>query len=193
MTISRSPYQLDLDLGVPDRGEAPHRVVQGIEIVTATAKPESPAPTEHLVEAICDHMDKMKMYMEMPAPPVADSSLPKPEITKTGKSQKILDYECQQYLVKEGETASEVWITKGLGTFQMFRMAGRGRNSNAQAWQKMVGSEGGFPLLASTKNGDAEISKMMATKIEKKSHDDALFKIPDGYKRFDASMMGGPR
>src|ERR1019366_4944735 len=54
MTISRSPSQLELDLGVPDRGEASHRDAQGIEIVTATAEPESPASIEHFMEAICD-------------------------------------------------------------------------------------------------------------------------------------------
>jgi len=54
MTISRSPSQLELDLGVPDRGEASRRDAQGIEIVTATAEPESPASIEHFMEAICD-------------------------------------------------------------------------------------------------------------------------------------------
>jgi RNA-directed DNA polymerase len=54
MTISRSSSQLELDLGVPDRGEASYRDAQGIEIVTATAEPESPASIEHFMEAICD-------------------------------------------------------------------------------------------------------------------------------------------
>jgi len=138
-------------------------------------------------------MDKMKMYMELPEPPAPDSTTPKPQITKTGKTQKILGYDCQQFIVKEGDMESEVWVTKDLGTFQMMRMGGRQGKANAEAWQKMVGSEGGFPLLATTKQGDTQISKMEATKIEKKSLDDALFKIPDGYKQFDASMMRRPR
>ena len=138
-------------------------------------------------------MEQMKMYMEMPAPPAADSGKPKPEITKTGKTQKILGYNCQQFLIKDGELQSEVWVTKELGTFQMFKMGSRERNSNAEAWQKMVGSEGGFPLLATTKEGDTQTSKMVATKIEKKSLDDALFKIPEGFKQFDSSMMRRPR
>src|SRR5229473_353347 len=53
MTKSRSPYQLELDLGLPGRGEAPRRVAQGVEAVMASAEPESPASTEHLMEAIC--------------------------------------------------------------------------------------------------------------------------------------------
>jgi RNA-directed DNA polymerase len=54
MTKTRSPYQLELGLPMPNRGEAPCRDVQEVEAVTTTAEPESPAPTEHLMEAICD-------------------------------------------------------------------------------------------------------------------------------------------
>jgi hypothetical protein len=137
-------------------------------------------------------MEKMKMYMEMPSTPPPESDEAKPEVTKTGKSQKILGYECQQFLVKEGDKSSDVWITKELGKFQMFKMGGpRGRN-NDEAWQKLIGDEGGFPLLATTKEGDEQLSKMEATRIEKKSLDDVLFKIPDGYKPMDSSMMRRP-
>jgi RNA-directed DNA polymerase len=54
MTASRPPYQLELDLPMPGRGEAPRRKAQEIEAVRASAEPESPASTEHLMEAICD-------------------------------------------------------------------------------------------------------------------------------------------
>src|SRR6266581_3337896 len=54
MTKTRSPYQLELALPMPSRGEAPRRAVQEVEAVTATVEPESPASTAHLMEAICD-------------------------------------------------------------------------------------------------------------------------------------------
>src|SRR5712692_5015478 len=53
MTTTRSPYQLELALPMPGRGEAPRRDVQEVEAVTATAERESPASTAHLMEAIC--------------------------------------------------------------------------------------------------------------------------------------------
>src|SRR6266700_2595463 len=53
MTASRPPYQLELDLPMPGRGEAPRRDAQEVEAVRATAEPESPASTGHLIEAIC--------------------------------------------------------------------------------------------------------------------------------------------
>src|SRR3954447_6493919 len=54
MTATRPPYQLELDLPMAGRGEAPRVDWQEVEAVTATAERESPAPTEHLMEAICD-------------------------------------------------------------------------------------------------------------------------------------------
>src|SRR5712675_286204 len=53
MTATRPPYQLELALPMPGRGEAPRRDVQEVEAVTATAGRESPASTAHLMEAIC--------------------------------------------------------------------------------------------------------------------------------------------
>src|SRR5437016_156098 len=53
MTKTRSPYQLELALPIPGRGETPCRGAQEVEAVTATAEPESPASTAHLMEAIC--------------------------------------------------------------------------------------------------------------------------------------------
>src|SRR5947207_4479878 len=53
MTATRPPYQLELDLPMPGRGEAPRLDWQEVEAVTAPAEPESPASTAHLMEAIC--------------------------------------------------------------------------------------------------------------------------------------------
>lgn len=53
MTAEQPPYQLELDLPMPGRGEAPRRDAQEVEAVMATGDPESPASTKHLMEAIC--------------------------------------------------------------------------------------------------------------------------------------------
>jgi RNA-directed DNA polymerase len=55
MTASRPPYQLELDLRIPVRGEAPGQDAREVEAVTATTDPKRPASTEHLMEAICAH------------------------------------------------------------------------------------------------------------------------------------------
>lgn len=138
-------------------------------------------------------MDQMKAYMEFDVPHTQGTEKPKPDIKKTGKSKKILGYACEQYLIKDGTRETDVWVTKALGKFQLFRMGGRQQQAEAEAWQEAVKNESAFPLFAVTREGDKEVSRMEATKIEKKSLDDSLFKIPEGYKKFDSSMMGRPR
>jgi RNA-directed DNA polymerase len=54
MTTSRPPIQLTLDLPMPGRGEALRPIAREVEVVAATADPESPAQTLNLMEAICD-------------------------------------------------------------------------------------------------------------------------------------------
>src|SRR5438874_7400142 len=54
MTATRPPYQLELDLPMPGRGEASRLDWQEVEAVTATAERETPRHTEHLMDAICD-------------------------------------------------------------------------------------------------------------------------------------------
>jgi RNA-directed DNA polymerase len=53
MATLRPPYQLELDLPIPGWGESPRREAREVEVVKATAEPESPASTQHLMEAIC--------------------------------------------------------------------------------------------------------------------------------------------
>jgi RNA-directed DNA polymerase len=53
MTATRPPYQLELALPMPSRGEAPRQDAQEVEAATATTEPENPAPTDHFMEAIC--------------------------------------------------------------------------------------------------------------------------------------------
>jgi len=54
MTASRPPYQLELDLPMPARGESLRRDAQEVEAIVAMAESESPASTAHFMEAICD-------------------------------------------------------------------------------------------------------------------------------------------
>jgi RNA-directed DNA polymerase len=53
MTASRPPYQLELALPVPGRGEAPRPFRQEVEGVVATNEDESLASNEHLMEVVC--------------------------------------------------------------------------------------------------------------------------------------------
>ena len=59
MSTAQPPYQLELALPVPERGEAPRRTAREAEVIRAMPGPESPAVSERLMEEICapDNME----------------------------------------------------------------------------------------------------------------------------------------
>jgi RNA-directed DNA polymerase len=59
MSTAQPPYQLELALPVPERGEAPRRTAREAEVIRAMPGPESPAVNERLMEEICapDNME----------------------------------------------------------------------------------------------------------------------------------------
>ncbi|MBI3004999.1 MAG: DUF4412 domain-containing protein, partial [Ignavibacteriales bacterium] len=150
-------------------------------------------------------MPQMKSYMErtIDSLPASAAGGKKPEFTKTGKTEKILGYDCDQYIVKEENRETEVWAAQGLGTFMRPRMGGPmgggrsgmgGGGQMSAAWEEEIRAKGFFPLRTVTKNaGGEEESRMEVTKIEKKNLDASLFKAPEGWQKMDVPMMGRPR
>jgi hypothetical protein len=149
-------------------------------------------------------MPQMNSYMERTIDTAAQTPQggKKPEFTKTGKTEKILGYDCEQYIVKEEKTETEVWAAKGLGTFMRPGMGGpmgggrggMGAGEAASSWVQEIRSKGFFPLRAVTKNAEGkEESRMEVTKVEKKSLDASLFKAPEGWQKMEMPMFGRPR
>jgi len=157
-------------------------------------------------------MPQMQSYMErsmdVPAQPAGDAK--KSEITKTGKTEKILGYECEQFIMKGEKGQTEMWAAKGLGTFMRpgmggpggrmggpgggGRRGGMGGGQTPAAWEEEFRSKGYFPMRVVSVGADGkEESRMEATKIEKKELDAALFKVPEGWQKMDMQMMGRPR
>ena len=146
-------------------------------------------------------MPQMNSYMER----TMDSAVQRPadakksELTKTGKTEKILGYDCEQYIIKGEKRETEIWAAKGLGTCTRHPMGGgRGRMGGGgqmpEGWEDEIRSKGFFPLRTMTKNAEGkEESRMEVTKIEKKDLDASLFKAPEGWQKMDMPMMGRPR
>ncbi len=154
-------------------------------------------------------MPQMQSYMERsmdaPAQPAGDAK--KSEITKTGKTEKILGYDCEQFIMKGEKGQTEMWAAKGLGTFMRPGMGGPGGGPGGRrgggmggggqspaAWEEEFRSKGYFPMRVVSVGADGkEESRMEATKIEKKELDAAFFKVPEGWQKMDMQMMGRPR
>ncbi len=153
-------------------------------------------------------MPQMQSYMErsmdVPAQPAGDAK--KSEITKTGKTEKILGYDCEQFIMKGEKGETEMWAAKGLGTFTRPGMGGPGGGPGGRrggmggggqtpaAWEEEFRTKGYFPMRVVSLGADGkEESRLEATKIEKKELDAALFKVPEGWQKMDMQMMGRPR
>lgn len=142
-----------------------------------------------------------KMVMEMPldyARPDQQSKKPV-NFVKTGTTDTILGYTCEQLIAKLEEGEVEVCGVKGLGSFtfsgmhRMGRPGSGGPSGGAPTWTKALREQGLFPLRVVTKGPDGhELSRMEATNIEKKPLDANLFAVPADYQKFDmGSMMRG--
>jgi len=155
-------------------------------------------------------MPEQRMYMVMPikqavdkAAKMAEKDLDKsPDIEVTGRTEKILGYECAEILVKDKGGVTEMWVAEDLGMFMGLGnnpgggggMFGGGRKSSAAAakWEEALKGKGGFPLRVISRDAKGkETFKMEATKIEPGKLPESLFSPPAGYERFQMPDLGG--
>lgn len=142
-------------------------------------------------------MPERKMVMEMPMTDdnKTDSAGNKNNIsfTRSGKTETVLGYTCEQILVKSDDGETEICGAKGMGYYAGMHRPGMGRSSDgASAWAKELKDQGFFPLRVVTKDTDGtEKMRLEATKVEKKSLNEHLFTAPDDYKKFDRGAMPG--
>lgn len=152
-------------------------------------------------------MDEQRMYMVHPIKP---SDIPQdikdkaaaadPDVEVTGKTETILGYQCNQIIVKDGKTVTEMWVAEGLGMFAGMGSPGGGggmfggkRDAAVSAkWERALKGKGGFPLRVISRNpAGKETFKMEATKIAKGGVSDADFLPPKDYQKFQMPDMGG--
>lgn len=150
-------------------------------------------------------MPQMQSYMERTIDAPTQGDAKKSEITKTGKTEKILGYDCEQFIMKGEKGETEMWAAKGLGTFTRLGMGGPGGPGGrrggmggggqmAAAWEEEFRTKGYFPMRVVSLGADGkEESRLEVKKIEKKELDAALFKVPEGWQKMDMPMMGRPR
>lgn len=146
-------------------------------------------------------MPEQKMYMVMSVPDIVDAaieeaSLKQQNIEKTGRTETILGYACEEYVAKERNGTTEIWMTEGLGAFTGLSaggnpmMGGRGRNTGA-AWEKAFKGRPAFPLrVVSRDSRGRETSRIEATKVERGSLPASLFQPPADYERFQLPSLG---
>lgn len=152
-------------------------------------------------------MPSEKMYMVMPIKKAVDKAIEhaeksgaaNTEVERTGKTEKILGYSCDQILVKDKEkgTVTEMWVASDLGMFGGLGggggggMFGGGKSAAAAKWEEVLKGKGGFPLRVITHDAKGkETFKMETTKIEPGPQPDSLFAPPADYEKFSMPDLG---
>ncbi len=150
-------------------------------------------------------MPSEKMYMVMQLKDTVEKTAKKmegkePDIEKTGRTETILGYKCDEYVTKEKNATTEIWIAEGLGMFMglgengggggMGGMFG-GKKKAAAGWEEKFKGKPGFPLRVVSRDGkNKETFRMEATKVEPGSLPASLFQPPAGWQRMQMPNLG---
>jgi len=144
-------------------------------------------------------MPEQGMYMVMPMKKPIEKAVKEAgestaEIERTGRTETILGYKCDEIVVKDKGAVTEMWVATDLGTFMGLGggMGGGGGGGAGAKWEEVLKGKGGFPLRVISRDaGGKETFKMEATKIEPGALPDSLFVPPPGMQKFNMPDMGG--
>jgi hypothetical protein len=131
-------------------------------------------------------LDSQRAYMEIPTGDIAATAAKAPgvSVTRTGRKETIAGYECEHVTVEttgaSGVQRTDACIAASLGRF-ISPMGGVG-GATAPAWQRLLTSEGGFPMKVTMADGTVALE---VTKVEKKRVSDTQFRIPADYNKMD--------
>jgi len=106
---------------------------------------------------------------------------------RTGKTKKILGYNCEQWIINDENGKVEVWVTNELGNFMT--MDGPMGGGYSPAWSSYLENNGFFPMLVITTNPKGESSKFEVIDVNKTSLSNSEFAPPSNYKKMNIPGM----
>jgi hypothetical protein len=109
----------------------------------------------------------------------------RPVFVRTKKTRKVLGYQCEQLIVKRGESETEIWGTKALAalTAVLEGTLGRDVRGGAGYETQMIAEMGLFPLVSITRYDGKIIESQETARVEKKPVGPELFQVPAGYAK----------
>lgn len=112
-----------------------------------------------------------------------------PEVIETGKTKKMLGYECKEWLVrsKEDDTEISYWVTDNDFGFYLDMLSTLNRKDKLPRYYLQIkGTEGMFTMEGIERTLDGKVrTHLVVTKIEDRKLRGALFEIPKGYSKFE--------
>lgn len=149
-------------------------------------------------------MPSEQMYMVMPMRDTVEKAAKnmdgkEPDVEKTGRTETILGYKCEEYISRDKNSTTEIWIAEGLGAFMGLGESGGGpmggmlggKKKASRGWEEKFKGKPGFPLRVVSRDGKSkETFRMEATKVEPGSLPASLFQPPAGWQKFQMPNMG---
>lgn len=129
-----------------------------------------------------------KLYME--APNRRPASSVNVVTKKTGKTKEILGKSCFEIIAtsKEQDRKIVYWVTKGDYTFfkPMLTTLNR-KERQSMYFLELAGMEGHFPMhsVEYILSSGEKVSELKTTKVDKRTLKPTMFKVPDGYTKFE--------
>jgi hypothetical protein len=121
----------------------------------------------------------------------ASGSAPGLALLKTGKSSKVAGYACDELQFTDPVTHLRTVACVSSGLAFIGLGGGPMKDFGFGSWMEAVGARG-FPLRAETFDASgAIVTKVEATKIDKKSEPDMLFQVPANYRSSSAPARAG--
>lgn len=118
----------------------------------------------------------------------------KTKVVKSGKTETILGYRCEEVIVEEADEMTHIWGTAMLGNFYHQLMKSLGGFSDrpddkAQAgWESEIEALKLFPLKIISKTDGIVRQSQQVTKIESKKIAPELFEIPAGFTKLEMGL-----
>ncbi len=142
-------------------------------------------------------IDAMKMYMEMSlksADEIAQKSQQDESnvtVKKTGKTQTILGYQCDEILITSDDMTATFWGTKELASLVETMKTMNSQNTKAQPkWGKEIAAMKVYPLKYHVEDKKMGTTEFEVLSVEKKPVADSMFEVHEGYTK--QAMPGMP-
>jgi len=119
-----------------------------------------------------------------------------PNVRKSGKSESILGYTCEGWIVDDEDEVQEVYGTSKLGNLYegfiktMSQMSKGAPDDDRSDWQHELMKMKIFPLKIVTKRDGKITETMEVTKVNEKKIAASMFEVPAGYKKQSMGEIG---
>lgn len=127
-------------------------------------------------------------------PSVQASADSKPEsMTKTDETETILGFPCEQWILKENDVTTTMWATKAFSANVTLLGLQKQDMRVLFRWEEELKSRGLFPLKLTQQDvNGTDVYKFQVLKIQRKTVNDLLFRIPGGYEKIDKPIINKP-